>query len=247
MDFGKAVVKSPFAVILTATSTALAFTLAWFIYDYNAWIAFGTGGTPPHIKGYMKMTKFRILRALSADHMTDASKLPTTSPSYLSKPLPRRQGPAPRMLARTMPQRQSPAPLNDAISDRLHALPSVYAQKYLNLLILDKSITEGRSTDTIYARPELPGRKKATHDPILGNEIAHVHPAENSLHVWLTTTDTRKVVEAGWGQRFPLASLGICDEGWTFVYAPRSMEEFEVVDQILRAGIGHLTGERITA
>ena len=247
MDFGKAVVECPLMATLTAISAALAFTLAWLIYDYNAWIAFGTGGTPPHIRGYMKITKFRILKALSPDHMTDASKLPTTGPSYLSKPLPRRQGPPPRMLARTLPQRQSPAPLDDAVSDRLHALPSVYAQKYPNLLILDKSITEGRSTDAIYARSELPGRKNATQDPTLGDEIAHVHPAENSLHVWLTTTDTRKVVEAGWGQRFPLASLGICDEGWTFVYAPRSMEELEVVEQIVRAGIGHLTGERITA
>jgi len=247
MDFGQSVVGSPLTLIVTAASAALAFTVAWSIYDYNAWIAFGTGGTPSHIRGYMKMTKFRVLRALSADHMTDASKLPTTGPSYLSKLLPRRQGPVPRMLARTMPQRQSPAPLDDAVSKRLHALPSVYAQKYPNLLILDKSITEGRSTDAIYARSELHGRKKATQDPILGDEIAHVHPADNSLHVWLTTTDTRKVVEAGWGQRFPLASLGICDEGWTFVYAPRSMDEVEVVDQIVRAGIGHLTGESVTA
>ena len=198
-----------------------AFTVAWLVYDYNAWVAFGTGGTPPNLAGYMKITKFRILRALSGGSLTDASMLPADGLSYLEKPLPTRKGAAPHIISRTLPQRQSPVPLDPAIYKRLHALPSTYEQKYPSLLTLDKSATEGRSTDAIYARPELPGRKKATQDRILGNEIAHVHPAENSLHVWLTPTDTRKVVESGWGQRFPLASLKMVDAGWTFVYGSK--------------------------
>ena len=180
------------------------------------------------------------------DRLTDASKLPSNGLSYLPKDLPRREGPAPHIMPRTLPQRQYPAPLANDIYNGLHSLPSKNAKKYPELLTLDKSVTEGSSTDAIYARPELPGRKKATQDKVLGNEIAHVHPAENSVHVWLTQTDARKVVEAGWGLRFPLASLGICDEGWTFVYAPRTMEEVDVAEEIVRACIGHLTGEKVS-
>lgn len=245
MDFRSALPESPRTAALVAGSSVAALAFVWLLQDYYAWISFGTGGTKPNISGYLKITKFRLLRAFSGDRLTDVSKLPSSGTSYIKDKLPQRRGPAPRIIARTLPQRQAPMPLRDDIYRRLHAIPSLYAQRYPDLLILDKSVTEGRSTDAIYARPELPGRKEATHDPILGDEIAHVHPAENSLHVWLTQVDTRKVVEAGWGQRFPLASLGMVDEGWTFVYAPRSMKEVDVVEQIVRAGIGHLTGREV--
>ena len=247
MDLRRSIVESPANTAVAASSALVALTLAWMIHDYHDWVAFGTGGTTPNFQGYVKITKFRILRALSGDSLRDVSKLPTTGTSYLDKPLPLRQGARPHIISRTLPQRQSPAPLDDAIYKRLHDLPAMYAKKYPDLLILDKSVTEGRSTDAIYARPELPGRRASTKDPALGDEIAHVHPAENSLHVWLTLVDTRKVVEAGWGERFPLASLKMVDGGWTFLYAPRTMEEVDVVSEVVRAGIGHLTGQRVTA
>ncbi len=245
MEARKIIIESP--IIFAVPSAIAALGLAWLMYDYHCWVAFGTGGTAPNVQGYIKITRFRIRRALAGDSLADASKLPSQGISYLAKPLPTRQGPRPHIISRTLPQRQDPAPLADNIYKRLHELPRMYAQKYPDLLHLDKSVTEGRSTDAIYAKADLPGRKKAERDPVLGDEIAHVHPAENSLHVWLTQVDTRKVVEAGWGLRFPLASLGLCSEGWTFVYAPRSMEEVDVVSDIIRAGIGHLTGEQVTA
>ena len=214
------------------------------VADHYTNLFVGTGGTPPNLQGYLKITKFRLLRALSGDSLRDASSLPKDGLSYLPESLPSRKGPAPKIISRTLPQRQYPAPLAEDTYQRLHGLPALYAKKYPNLLVLDKSVTEGRSTDAIYARPEI---SKAPKDPALGNEIAHVHPAENSLHVWLTQADTRKVVEAGWGERFPLSALGMCDAGWTFVYAPRSMDEVDIADEIVRAGIGHLTGESIAA
>ena len=164
-------------------------------------------------------------------------------PSYLASDLPRREGSPPKIISRTLPQRQVPAQavLDRAAYIRLHDLPKRYAEQYGDYLRLDKSITEGRSTDAIYARP---AHRHGAKDHILGDEIAHVHPAENSLHVWLTESDTKKVVLAGWGERFPLASLGMVDNGWTFVYAPRNMDEVAVVEEIVKAGIGHLTGKR---
>jgi hypothetical protein len=244
MDLRSTIAGSPANAILASSSLILAAALGWMIRDYNAWINFGTGGTPPNLQGYLKITKFRVLRAFSGDRLNDVSMLPSNGTSYLPKSLPRRQGAPPGIISRTLPQRQYPAKLSSNIYERLHALPAKYAEKYPDLLTISPSVTEGRSTDAIYARPE---KRQGAKDKILGNEIAHVHPAENSLHVWLTQADTRKVVEAGWGLRFPLASLGMVDEGWTFVYAPRSTDEVDIVDEIVRAGIGHLTGEEISA
>lgn len=226
-----------------AVTGVLAFG-AWLYHDYTAWKEFGTGGTPANISGYLKITKFRVLRAISGDDLKDASSLSKQGPSYLPSSLPHREGPPPKIVERTLPQRQYPAkpPLDQAAYERLHALPKKYASQLGDLLRLDKSITEGHTTDAIYA---LPAHRQGAIDRVLGDEIAHVHPAENSLHVWLTEADTYKVVTAGWGERFPLASLGMVNAGWTFVYAPRTMQEVDVVEDIVKAGIGHLTGKRL--
>ncbi|KAK4506307.1 hypothetical protein PRZ48_000037 [Zasmidium cellare] len=231
-----------FGASAAAITAALVFG-AWIYRDYTAWIDFGTGGTSANFSGYLRITKFRLLRAFSGDDLKDASSLSPDGLSYLPKQLPRREGQLPAIIERTLPQRQYPAktPLDKAAYDRLHALPKKYAEQLNDALKLDKSVTEGRTTDAIYA---LPAHRHGAHDRVLGDEIAHVHPAENSLHVWLTEADTYKVVSAGWGERFPLASLGMVNAGWTFVYAPRSMEEVAVVEEIFKAGIGHLTGKR---
>lgn len=234
------------AILSTAACSTALLGIAWLAYDYQAWVAFGTGGTPPNLQGYWRMSRYRIRCAWSGDDLTDASRLHKDGVSHIQGTLPLRQHPRPHLMPRTLPQRQHPQSLGREASERLHALPSKYATLHPELLTLDKSIIEGRSTDAIFARTELPGRRKAVHDAILGDEIAHVHPQDNSLHIWLTQADARKVVEAGWGQRFPLSSLGICDEGFIFVYAPRSMEDVDIIEQIVKAGIANLTGVEIS-
>jgi hypothetical protein len=71
-----------------------------------------------------------------------------------------------------------------------------------DVLVYNLSKTEGGSTDAIYAKPDVQTTNQATK--VIGYEIAHVHPSDNSLHVLMSLVDARAVVEAGWGQRFPL-------------------------------------------
>lgn len=219
--------------------------LLWVFKDYHGWVAFGTGGTPPTWAGYWKITKYRILRAFSGDDLKDASRLPSAGQSHMRIILQQREPPVPLMMSRTLPQRQVPAQLDQKLCERLHSIPREQCMLHSEFLELDKSLTEGRTTDAIYARSERPGRQKSDKDPVLGDEIAHVHPQDNSLHVWLSLADTKKVVDAGWGQRFPLASLRMVHEGWTFIYAPRSSQEVDVIEEIVKAGIRHLTGEQL--
>lgn len=232
--------------VVQALGTGLGATIAglaiWLYTDYRAWIAFGTGGTAPNISGYMKITKFRILRAWSGDDLKDPTPLSAEGHSYLQINLPKRSGKAPKIVSRTLPQRQIPGNLDPVSYQRLHNLPKKYAGICKETLDLGKSITEGLTTDAIYGKPD---RTCGAHDKVLGNEIAHVHPQDNSLHVWLTQADAKKVISAGWGERFPLASLGMVDPGWTFLYAPRNMDEVTVTEEIVKAAIGHLTGKTL--
>ncbi|KAK3700779.1 hypothetical protein LTR37_015751 [Vermiconidia calcicola] len=231
---------------LATIGTLTALTSAYIVRDYNQWVSFGSGGTHPTPSGYWRMTKLRWRAYWSGDDMRDPAPLfNVDGPQFLRGDLPQRKGNRPQILARTMPQRQKPEALTPTVKDRLHAIPAKYCNEHPDILTLDLSKTEGRSTDAIYAKPDLPGRHPSAKDKILGDEIAHVHPAENSLHVWLSGPDAKMVVEKGWGERFPLSAMGMCHPSLVMVYAPKSTEDVDVIEEIVKAGVGYLTGVQI--
>lgn len=116
------------------------------------------------------------------------------------------------------------------------------ATAHPKILYTKPSHTEGKSTEGLYAVPDTATLNPIARDRVLDHEIAHAHPAENSLHVWLADGDARAVIEAGWGLRFPLTFV---KSGWTMVYAPRDEGELEVVEKIVRAGVEFITGVAI--
>ena len=229
---------------LTSTSVAL---LAFVLYDFHAWRSFGTGGTPPTWSGYWRMTKIRFNQLRSGEDLTDASPLSTSTPRYLpdSFSSKKRSGVRPKIMARTMPQRQHALPKSEVesgVEEKVADMIQNFQSKHSDLVVRGPSKTEGGSTDAIYANKSLDTLNPIVREPrnkLLDGEIAHAHPAEGSLHVWLSQADAKIVVENGWGLRFPLKFV---DKGWTMVYAPRTMEEVAVVEEIVKAGIGWLTG-----
>ena len=188
------------------------------------------------------MTKLRVKHNLSGPDLLDPSYLDTDGPSHLKKPLPKREGSRPKIMPRTMPQRQRPESIDPSTRTTLQSLMQTIAAAHPDVLEVKPSHTEGRSTDGLYAKPDNPKLNPIAKDKILNHEIAHAHPADNSLHVWLSDPDARKVIEANWGQRFPLTFV---KHGWTMVYAPRNDEELAVVEQIVKAGAEWLTGVAI--
>ena len=184
------------------------------------------------------MTKLRVKFALSGANLLDVSTLKDDGPSYLKAPLPQRSGPRPTIMPRIMPQRQRPEAIDEATRARLQSLVKEMASAHPDLLEVKLSHTEGKTTDGLYARREVTTLNPVARDPLLDHEIAHAHPADNSLHVWLSDRDVRAVIEANWGQRFPLTFV---KSGWTMVYAPRDSAELAVVEAIVKAGIGWVT------
>lgn len=230
-----------------ASTTILAFA-SWVFYDYTAWRSFGTGGTPPTPSGYWRMTKIRVNHMLSGDDLRDASKLKSGGPSYLSadfKSKHPRHSARPRIMGRTMPQRQhplKPSEVDAGVKEAVDNMIGTMYRAHTQLLELKPSKTEGGSVDAIYAKPDLATLNPIALEPrnrLLDKEIAHAHPADGSLHVWLSEADAKTVVESGWGERFPLKFV---DKGWTLLYAPRTMEEVKAVEEIVKAGIGWICG-----
>jgi hypothetical protein len=62
-----------------------------------------------------------------------------------------------------------------------------------------------------------------------GHEFCHLHPLpEGSIHLTLPTILREEVVRLGWGERHPIAEVGILSTLVT-VYAPRDHQELDTV------------------
>lgn len=83
-------------------------------------------------------------------------------------------------------------------------------------------------------------------------ELAHIHETgDNSLHVVLSPTDAKKIIDAGWGQRHALAGWRpwggrlekIIDIPATYllIYTPRTEAEIEMVLEIVKAAMRHMS------
>ncbi|KAF2812359.1 uncharacterized protein BDZ99DRAFT_461080 [Mytilinidion resinicola] len=209
--------------------------------DYLQWKSLGTGGTPPTIQGYGRMRKMGLWRFFYGDDLKDASPLSKEGPTYLDGPVPKREGGRAKGSRWTMPQRQIAEPITPEALERLATLMHRLSAQHPKLLSYGLSKTEGGTGHAIYANPDLPTVNPDAHK--IRYEVAHVHPSENSLHVYASPADAREVVEAEWGERFPVS--WIAPASWIMVYAPRNEEEVEVVERIVRAAVGWNTGVKV--
>jgi len=227
---------------LTAAIIALA-PLPYIVHnDYKAFLSLGPGGTPSTFPGYLKVSYLRMF-ALK-DPYTPPPVLGSICPStgrFSSSCsfLPIRSGPRPQV-AGIAPQRQLDQPgcpkaylaLRQALAetaaaqpDRLQVGTSCFEKKGLALFALEPLNSTCRG------------------------EICHVHHTDRSLHLNLHPLDAKIVLERGWGQRHPLAKGGwlsrFVPREFLMVYAPRNMEECEVVAKIVEAAAWWVTGERV--
>lgn len=92
-----------------------------------------------------------------------------------------------------------------------------------SLLSVAPSKTEGGTTTGLYANTtttttETKGGQQlnAVAAP-LAYEIAHVHPSDHALHVFLSPRDAAVLVRAGWAERFPLDWV---PHGWVSCLLP---------------------------
>lgn len=77
-----------------------------------------------------------------------------------------------------------------------------------------------------------------TNGFMIGREFAHIHPAyDGSLHMALSATDFQHVIDQQWGEKHPLAGMGPIPETIVLVYAPRNIEEMDIVMKIVDASL----------
>ncbi|KAH7396830.1 hypothetical protein DE146DRAFT_52355 [Phaeosphaeria sp. MPI-PUGE-AT-0046c] len=215
-----------------------------FWYDFTSWKRFGTGGTPPTLQGYVKIRRWGLYLLYNRQNLLDPSPIPDTGPSYI-KPqrVSYRVGNRPTLTRWTLPQRQAPEKITATASSTLHNLMQEFVSTPAYAAYIEKrpSKTEGGTGPAIYVKPDVKTINPVAHK--IFYEVAHVHPAENSLHVYVSPQDAKLVMRRGWGQRFPVTWLA--PPSWIMVYAPRNEQEVEVVREIVRAAVCFAVGQEL--
>ncbi|ORY09107.1 hypothetical protein BCR34DRAFT_384168 [Clohesyomyces aquaticus] len=212
-------------------------TLLYIHYDYCAFLSLGPGGTPSTPLGYLK------IKLLSLVSLRDPYR-PLPVPSYFrpqsgyltSSSLCTRPGRRP-LVRGIAPQRQQ--------SQKSPA--SVYKLLVASLQSLSRDPTNALTERTSCFEKHSSGLfAKVPITRTCGGEICHAHPSDGSMHLTLHPADAKIVLEAGWGERHPLAKGGwfrrFVPREFVLVYAPREEREVETVVKVVEAAVWWVSG-----
>ncbi|KAL4807463.1 hypothetical protein BDV18DRAFT_151496 [Aspergillus unguis] len=219
--------------------------------DYQSFLDLGPGGPPYNILGWLvaKICFNPFMRDRMGTRMYDLKIEAGEGAGFINN-LDLRKGERPAMGTFAVPQRQINQWPSAEITTKFMAEYGTFLDRNSHLIDRVPSILEAR-TDAAHVCQRVHLTPVARQ---MRREICHVHEqSEHSVHVTLAPTDCKKVIEAGWGERFPLAGsrvvrnitlgkIGVLPTEYVFVYAPRNDEEIAIVMEIVKASVQYVTG-----
>ncbi len=211
---------------------------AWARRDYLAWLALGEGGLPANPKGWLITSYLRLRKADPIATAVYDAQIHTPGAAAHLGPLPGRRGPRPRIAAWPIPHRQ------------LDQFPGPEMRTALERVFDDALRTHAGPVHSKLSHFEKRNSAVTLRDPVAGHpdarlsegETAHIHPYDGSMHMIFSAADATSVLDAGWGERHPLAGvLPELPSTYIYVYPPRDGAELAIVAQLLNAAIEHMT------
>ena len=157
-----------------------------------------------------------------------------STPSHTE--LPQRSGPPPRTTG-SVPHTQidvdAVPEVHDELFRRTFALPDV--ENRPTIVSLPGARGVWLSDGVPIAHPEA---------IVAGREFTHIHP-DGSLHTPLPFERAIEAVDAGWAERHPWADQRDGWEGLVMIYTPRSLDELDVVLQLIVESYNFVTGRDV--
>jgi len=177
--------------------------LVWAYFDYRAWHNLGAGGVPHNVVGWALITAARPLKIDPHDITGFEQGIGRGTDIVTLNDLPRRTGGRPEIALHPIPHRQL---TQTGASTTLTVLQSAVDE----LVQRNKELLEFRTSrfETHNAAVWLRDPAKGNPDTLSGGEIAHVHPSDGSIHVILSPSDAKTVMEAGWGELHLISGYG---------------------------------------
>ena len=205
---------------------------AWAVRDYWRWRALGPGGLPANVRGWMRMTRFRLMAKDGLDVRPLAYGV--RADDFEAWTVRERDGGRPRISPYPVPHRQ------------LDQLPRAEVRAGLQELF-DSAVA--RHSDTVgyalsYFEKRHPAITLKAAEGRMGaqayGEVAHIHPSDCSMHMILSPRDARAAIVAGWGERHGLAGIAVgLPLTYVMVYAPRHNGDLEAIGELLDAAIAY--------
>lgn len=227
--------RHPRFAILTGV---LGLSIPWARDNYRAYLALGECGLPYNVWGWLLSTSLKPYgrETLSVEMYEEGE-------SWLDADLIERRGPRPRTGWHPLPHRQVEKHPAQDIAAAVDQLFVDIASRNPTLVTVCPSPHE-REIQAMVIHSDIPSPHKNADS--CWREIAHVHPPDHSLHVVLSPADCKLVIERGWGERHPFSGRKLVPltKEYLFIYAPRNQEELDVVESIIKASIGYMTGRK---
>lgn len=209
----------------------------WVYGDYHKWLALGPGGLPYNFSGWMSTTRMRWQKRDPFDTDRYAKVIGAPGDCAFISDLPRRQGSRPSIGVHPVPHRQLNQLPNNEMKSKITELFDALIARRADLVAYKLSFFEKRHNAVTLLQPEKGhADAQATH-----GEVGHIHPSDGSMHMILSPSDTKKVIEAGWGECHPLAGvmLGLPDT-YMMIYPPRDEQELAVTVRLLDAAVTYM-------
>lgn len=207
--------------------------------EYQRWVALGVGGLPHTLEGFRTLQSLnkKLRNPLDISQLT--AKMGTTGDSKTLRELPKRFGTRPTIAPFAIPHRQTDQHNSVAIRDKQKAMFEEVVNQNKALVHFQKSYFE-KHNDAVFLNDSTQGNQTVvttTHA-----EVGHLHPTDGSMHFSLSPSDTKEVVEKGWGELHGLAGQVYKPNSqlpatYMMVYAPQNEAEIAVIKQILEAAI----------
>lgn len=225
-------------IVLPVILVAILGTVVWSYFDYQSWLALGPGGVPYNLNGWAQVTWLRLWKKNSLDTSHFEKYIGQEGDISGLSELPKREGNRPRIDPHPIPHRQKDQFGDEQTRQELRQIFDDEVASNAELLTYQKSHFERRN-DAIFLREPEKGNPMTKAQ----GEIAHIHPSDGSMHMTLSPSDAKKVIEAGWGELHTLAGDdGVLPGTYMMIYSPRNKEENAVAEQILKAAVKYAAG-----
>ncbi|KAJ7274507.1 hypothetical protein B0H12DRAFT_401780 [Mycena haematopus] len=234
--------RNPRTVLLAGLA---AVSVPWLIDNYRQFRALGQNRLSGPLGWILAVTLTAFGRETisTAEYERAGTKEPER---WLETPVERR-GTRPLTGWHCVPHRQTDRMPSEDVAKRLDAIFEKHADANPALVQITPSPHE-KSVPAMVIHPDIPSPHKDADQAL--REIAHVHRIDHSLHVTLLPADSKTAIDLGWAERHPLSGVSRfvpLPNNYLLVYAPRDEEELDVVERILVASMGYMTGSRSVA
>lgn len=207
--------------------------------DYQAWVALGVGGLPHTFDGYQTLKKLGEKMRNPLDVTNLEKHVGKLGDVKTLKRLPKRKDARPTVAPYAIPHRQTNQHNDTTIRNEQRKLIEKFAADQEGQVSFQRSFFE-RHNNALFVKDSASGNPAMM--PITHGEIGHMHPTDGSMHMILSPSDAKVVIESGWGELHGLAGQVFAPgrelaPGYTMIYSPRTEKELEITKQIVAAAI----------